>query len=128
MRIAGKDISDSKKIIPGLSDIFGVGKNMAFQIASLVGIDYTKRIGDLTEDEVAKINSAIEKLGLRIEGDLRRDISENIQRLKDIKCYRGMRHIAGLPVRGQRTHSNSRTRKGPKKHKILARKKKKKGE
>ncbi len=126
MRVAGKDLSDSKKIIPGLSDLFGVGPETAFRIASLVGIDYTKRIGDLTEDDVARINSAIEKLGLKIEGDLRREISEDIQRLKDIKCYRGLRHIAGLPVRGQRSHSNARTRKGPKKHKILARKKKKK--
>lgn len=126
MRVAGKDIADSKKLIPGLCDIFGIGANAAFTITSMVGIDYTKRIGELTEDEVAKINSAIERLGLKIEGDLRREISENIQRLKDIKCYRGQRHIAGLPVRGQRSHSNARTRKGPKKHKILARKKKKK--
>lgn len=126
MRVAGKDLFDGKKIISGLSDLLGVGSETAFRIASLVGIDYTKRIGDLTEDDVAKVNSAIEKLGLKIEGDLRREISENIQRLKDIKCYRGLRHIAGLPVRGQRSHSNARTRKGPKKHKILARKKKKK--
>lgn len=127
MRIAGKDIYDRKKIIPGLSDIFGIGKHTAFQIVSMCGIDYTKRIGDLTEEDVAKINSAIESLGLKVEGDLRREIAENIQRLKDIRCYRGLRHIAGLPVRGQRTHSNARTRKGPRKHRILARKKRKGG-
>lgn len=126
MRIAGRDVLDSKKIIPGLSDIFGVGRDVAFRIASLAGVDYTKSVGELTEDEVARINATIERLGLKIEGDLRREIAENIQRLKDIKSYRGARHAAGLPVRGQRTHSNARTRKGPKKHKILARKKKKK--
>lgn len=126
MRIAGRDILDRKKVVPGLSDIFGIGKETAFRIASIVGIDYRKRIGELTEEEVAKINTAIERLGLKIEGDLRREIADNIQNLKDIKCYRGLRHAVGLPVRGQRTHSNARTRKGPKKHKILARKKKKK--
>ncbi|GBD04036.1 30S ribosomal protein S13 [bacterium HR19] len=126
MRILGRDILDRKKIIPGLSDIFGIGNHTAFEIASLAGIDYQKRIKDLTEEDIAKINSVVERLGIKLEGDLRREISENIQRLKDIKCYRGLRHIAGLPVRGQRTHSNARTRKGPRKHKILARKKKKK--
>ena len=125
MRVVGRDISDKKKIIPGLMDIFGVGRELAFRIVSLTGIDYTKRIKDLTEEEVAKINSTIEELGLKVEGDLRKEINDNIQRLKDIRCYRGLRHIAGLPVRGQRTHSNARTRKGPRKHKILARKKKK---
>lgn len=125
MRVVGRDIHDRKKIIPGLMDIFGVGRELAFRIVSLTGIDYTKRIKDLTEEEVAKINSTIEELGLKVEGDLRKEINDNIQRLKDIRCYRGLRHIAGLPVRGQRTHSNARTRKGPRKHKILARKKKK---
>lgn len=125
MRVVGRDINDRKKIIPGLMDIFGVGRELAFRIVSLTGIDYTKRIKDLTEEEVAKINSTIEELGLKVEGDLRKEINDNIQRLKDIRCYRGLRHIAGLPVRGQRTHSNARTRKGPRKHKILARKKRK---
>ncbi len=125
MRVVGRDIHDRKKIIPGLMDIFGVGRELAFRIVSLTGIDYTKRIKDLTEEEVARINSTIEELGLKVEGDLRKEINDNIQRLKDIRCYRGLRHIAGLPVRGQRTHSNARTRKGPRKHKILARKKKK---
>jgi len=125
MRIVGRDIDDRKKVIPGLMDIFGIGKELAFRIISLTGIDYEKRIKDLTEEDAAKISSAIEKLGVKVEGDLRKEISDNIQRLKDIRCYRGLRHIAGLPVRGQRTHSNARTRKGPRKHKILARKKKK---
>jgi len=125
MRIVGRDVNDRKKVIPGLMDIFGIGKELAFRIISLTGIDYEKRIRDLTEEDAAKISSAIEKLGVKVEGDLRKEISDNIQRLKDIRCYRGLRHIAGLPVRGQRTHSNARTRKGPRKHKILARKKKK---
>lgn len=125
MRIVGRDVNDRKKVIPGLMDIFGIGKELAFRIISLTGIDYEKRIRELTEEDAAKISSAIEKLGVKVEGDLRKEISDNIQRLKDIRSYRGMRHIAGLPVRGQRTHSNARTRKGPRKHKILARKRKK---
>ncbi len=126
MRILGKDIQDGKKIIPGLADIFGIGAELAYKIAAMTQIDYAKRIKDLTQEEVARINSAVESMGIKIEGDLRREIVDNIQRLKDIRAYRGLRHIAGLPVRGQRTHSNSRTRKGPRKHRVLARKKKKK--
>jgi len=126
MRILGRDILDKKKVIPGIKDIFGIGENLAYHIVSMVGIDYTKRIKDLTEEDVAKINAAVERLGLKVEGDLRKEISDNIQRLKDIKCYRGHRHVVGLPVRGQRTHSNARTRKGPRKHRVLARRKKKK--
>lgn len=126
MRVVGRDINDRKKVIAGFSDIFGIGHELAFRIISLTGIDYTKRIKDLTEEEVAKINSAVDELGIKVEGDLRREINDNIKRLKDIKCYRGLRHISGLPVRGQRTHSNARTRKGPRKHRVLARRKKKK--
>ncbi len=126
MRIVGRDIKDRKKVIVGLSDIFGIGRELAFRIVGMTGIDYTKRIKELSEEEIARINSAIEEIGIKVEGDLRREIEDNIRRLKDIKSYRGLRHIAGLPVRGQRTHSNARTRKGPRKHRVLARRKKKK--
>lgn len=122
-RIVGVEIPDNKKVWIGLTYIFGVGKTLSYKILDDARILYDKRVKDLTRDEVSKIAKAIADNNIKIEGDLRREIQENIRRLKDIRCYRGIRHSLGLPVRGQRTRANARTRKGPKKHKILTRKK-----
>ena len=120
-RIAGVDLPREKRVIIGLTYIFGIGKNTSAQILSATGINENTRIKDLTEEEVNLLRKEIDNYN--VEGDLRREISLNIKRLRDIRCYRGIRHMKGLPVRGQKTKTNARTRKGPKR--TVGRKKKK---
>ena len=110
-RIAGVDIPRDKRIVISLTYIYGIGKPTAQQILAQTGISEDTRVRDLTEDELNKIREAIDSL--KVEGDLRREISFNIKRLMEIGCYRGLRHRRGLPVRGQNTKNNARTRKGP---------------
>lgn len=111
-RIAGVDLPRDKRVEIGLTYIFGIGRSTANKILETTGIDPNTRIKDLTEEEVSKIRSALDNF--QVEGDLRREVAMNIKRLKEINCYRGLRHKKGLPVRGQNTKNNSRTRKGPK--------------
>ena len=110
-RIAGVNVPSSKRLVIALTYILGIGKKYANDICSTVSIDKNKRVNDLTEDEIIKIRECIDKSYL-VEGDLRRSVSNNIKRLTDLGCYRGLRHRNKLPVRGQRTHTNARTRKG----------------
>lgn len=112
-RIAGVDLPRDKRIDIGLTYIYGLGRNRAAGILAQVGIAPEVRVKDLSEEEVSRISRAIDGQG-GVEGDLRKEISMNIKRLMDIGCYRGLRHRRGLPARGQRTHTNARTRKGPK--------------
>lgn len=112
-RIAGVDLPRDKRVEIGLTYIFGIGRPTSKHILKVTGVNPDTRIKDLTEDEIAKLRAEIDKYP--VEGDLRREISLNIKRLKEINCYRGLRHKKGLPVRGQNTKNNSRTRKGPKK-------------
>jgi small subunit ribosomal protein S13 len=111
-RIAGINIPLNKRVEVGLTYIFGIGDSTSRKLLSDIGIDRDTRVGDLTEDEVARLRNAVDDL--TVEGDLRRETSQNIKRLMEIGCYRGLRHRRGLPVRGQRTKTNARTRKGPK--------------
>ncbi len=111
-RIAGVDLPRSKRMAVALTYIFGIGKSAALDILEGAKIDPNKKSDELSEVEVARIRDVIDKAH-RVEGDLRREVSLNIKRLVDLGCYRGTRHRKGLPVRGQRTHSNARTRKGP---------------
>ncbi len=120
-RIAGVDIPNQKRVEIALTYIYGIGRFSANQILAKTGINPDTRAKDLTEDEVAKLREVIENEYV-VEGDLRRDIGLNIKRLTEINCYRGIRHRKGLPVRGQRTKTNARTRKGP--AKTIANKKK----
>jgi small subunit ribosomal protein S13 len=112
-RIAGVDLPAEKRIEISLQYIYGIGKISAQKILDKAGVERVTRTRDLTDDEVRRIREAIEQT-CQVEGDLRRDVSMNIKRLMDLGCYRGLRHRKGLPVRGQRTHTNARTRKGPK--------------
>lgn len=114
-RILGIDIPKEKKIEISLCYLYGIGRELANEILKSAGVDPNKRAKNLTEEEVSKITSVIQK-DYKVEGDLRRDISQNIKRLMDIGSYRGMRHKKGLPTRGQRTRTNARTRKGPKRN------------
>ncbi|CAH1229525.1 small subunit ribosomal protein S13 [Paenibacillus sp. V4I3] len=111
-RLAGVDLPRDKRVVIALTYIFGIGTTTAQKIIASTGIDASTRVRDLTEDEVSKIRDVIDKT-LKVEGDLRREISLNIKRLIEIGSYRGLRHRRGLPVRGQRTKTNARTRKGP---------------
>lgn len=111
-RIAGVDLPRDKRVVIALTYIFGIGNTTSQKIISSTGINPDTRVRDLTEDEVSKIREVIDKT-LKVEGDLRREISLNIKRLIEIGSYRGIRHRRGLPVRGQRTKTNARTRKGP---------------
>lgn len=113
-RIAGIDIPKEKRVEIGLTYIYGVGRSLASRILKEVNIDPNIRIKDLTDEQVSKINSYIMR-EFKVEGESRRDITANIKRLMDIGSYRGLRHRRNLPVRGQRTHTNARTRKGPRK-------------
>ena len=112
-RIAGINIPPHKHAEIGLTAIYGIGRTTAQKICDSVGIPYSKKIKDLSDGDLEKIRDEVNKL--TIEGDLRREISMNIKRLMDLGCYRGMRHRRGLPMRGQRTRTNARTRKGPRK-------------
>lgn len=120
-RIAGVDIPNNKRIEIALTYIYGLGLKSARDICAKTGINPDTRAKDLTEEEIAKLRDEIEK-NYRVEGDLRREVAMNIKRLVEINCYRGIRHRKGLPVRGQRTKTNARTRKGP--AKTIANKKK----
>ncbi|RCK77483.1 MAG: SSU ribosomal protein S13p (S18e) [Ignavibacteriae bacterium] len=120
-RIAGIDLPKNKRAEIGLTYIYGIGRTSAQKILSAAGVDFNKRIGELTDEEIAKIRSIITS-DYKVEGALRSEVQMNIKRLMDIGCYRGIRHRKGLPVRGQRTRTNARTRKG--KRKTVAGKKK----
>ena len=120
-RIAGVDLPREKRVEIGLTSIYGIGRTTATKIVEKAGVDPDTRCRDLTDDEVRKLAEIIAK-DYQVEGDLRREIAMNIKRLSEIGCYRGIRHRRGLPVRGQNTKNNARTRKGPKK--TLANKKK----
>jgi small subunit ribosomal protein S13 len=111
-RIAGVDLPRDKRVVIALTYIFGIGKTTAQKILSSTEINENTRVRDLTEDEVSRLREGIDK-SVKVEGDLRREISLNIKRLIEIGSYRGLRHRRGLPVRGQRTKTNARTRKGP---------------
>jgi small subunit ribosomal protein S13 len=111
-RIAGVDLPREKRVEIGLTYIFGVGTTRAREMCDSLGIDRDTRIRDLTDDEVARIRQYID-VNFRVEGDLRREITQNVKRKVEIGTYQGLRHRRGLPVRGQRTHTNARTRKGP---------------
>ncbi|MGX8797190.1 30S ribosomal protein S13 [Fusibacter sp. JL298sf-3] len=121
-RIAGVDLPRDKRAVIGLTYIYGIGKPTSQELLGKAGISEDTRIKDLTEEEVSKLRQIIEDDYL-VEGDLRREVALNIKRLKEIGCFRGIRHRKGLPVRGQKTKTNARTRKGPKK--TVSRKKKK---
>jgi len=112
-RIAGVDLPRDKRVEISLTYILGIGRSSSQKILATAGINPDTRVKDLTEEEVAKIRAIIDK-NYVVEGDLRRDVSMNIKRLMDLSCYRGIRHRRGLPVRGQKTKTNARTRKGPK--------------
>jgi small subunit ribosomal protein S13 len=120
-RIAGINIPLNKRAEIGLTYIYGVGRPTANEILSKTGIEPDRKVRDLTEDEVSKLRDAIDDL--TVEGDLRRERSQSIKRLMEIGCYRGMRHRRGLPVRGQNTKTNARTRKGPKRMQVAGKKK-----
>ncbi|MCP4434421.1 MAG: 30S ribosomal protein S13 [Actinomycetia bacterium] len=113
-RIAGIDIPREKRLVVSLTYLYGIGNTKAAEICEATNIDPTTRVKDLTDAEIAELRSYIED-NFKIEGDLRREVNQNIKRKMEIGCYQGLRHRRGLPVRGQRTHTNARTRKGPKK-------------
>ena len=121
-RIAGVDLPKDKRVEIGLTYVYGIGRKSANDILAKAGVNPDTRVRDLTDDDEAKIRDVIDKEGYVVEGDLRRMVALNIKRLVEINCYRGTRHRKGLPVRGQRTKTNARTRKGPKK--TIANKKK----
>lgn len=121
-RIAGIDLPKEKRVEIGLTYVYGIGRKTANDILAKAGVNPDTRVKDLTDDDEAKIRDAIEQLGVAVEGDLRREVALNIKSLVEINCFRGTRHRKGLPVRGQRTKTNARTRKGPKK--TIANKKK----
>ncbi len=113
-RIAGVDVPREKRLEISLTYIYGIGRTTSAQICEAVDIDKNTRVRDLTDEEVSRIRAYIDA-NLKVEGDLRREVSQDIKRKMEIGCYQGLRHRRGLPVRGQRTHTNARTRKGPKK-------------
>ncbi|NJD57550.1 MAG: 30S ribosomal protein S13 [Nitrospirae bacterium] len=113
-RIAGVDLPKNERVEIGLTRIFGIGRALSRKIIEEVGVNPDIRVKDLTDEDTVKIRAVLER-DYRVEGDLRRDISMSVKRLTDIGCYRGIRHRSGLPLRGQRTKTNARTRKGPRK-------------
>lgn len=117
MRIAGVNIPDHKRVQISLTYIYGIGKSRATEICQRAGVDINAKVNALSEDEAGRLRQIVQDEG-RVEGDLRKEVQLSIKRLMDIGCYRGLRHRRGLPVRGQRTHTNARTRKGPKKGRI----------
>jgi small subunit ribosomal protein S13 len=121
-RIAGVNLPLNKRSEIGLTYIFGIGRSTANKLLSEVGVSPDTYVRDLTEDEVSRLRDAIDA-GLTVEGDLRRERSQDIKRLQEIACYRGLRHRRGLPVRGQKTKTNARTRKGPKRMQVAGKKK-----
>jgi small subunit ribosomal protein S13 len=121
-RIAGVDLPLNKRVEIGLTYIYGIGRSRSNSILNTAGVNRDIRVKDLSEDDVRKVRQVITEEG-KVEGDLRKDVGLDIKRLMEINCYRGMRHRRGLPVRGQRTHTNARTRKGPRKGAIAGKKK-----
>jgi small subunit ribosomal protein S13 len=120
-RISGVDLPANKRVEVGLTYIYGIGRSRANNILAEAGIDADRKIRELTEEEVNRIRTVIDQQG-SVEGDLRKQIQMDIKRLMDIGCYRGLRHRRGLPVRGQRTHTNARTRKGPRRMTVAKKK------
>ncbi len=114
VRIAGIDLPREKRVEIGLTYVYGIGKKTSQSILDNANVNRDVRVKDLTDDELARIRAEIEKQSLTLEGDLRREVALNIKRLVEISCYRGIRHRTGLPVRGQKSKTNARTRKGPK--------------
>ncbi len=114
-RIFGVDIPSAKRTEIALTYLYGIGRSLSQQVLAKSGVDPNKRAKDLTDKEIASITAEIQKSGIKVEGDLQREVQQNIKRLIDARAYRGIRHSRGLPVRGQRTHTNARTRKGPRK-------------
>jgi small subunit ribosomal protein S13 len=121
-RISGVNIPLNKRVEIGLTYIYGVGRSTSNKLLAELGIEPDRKVRDLTEEEVIKLREAIDA-GLMVEGDLRRERSQNIKRLQEIGCYRGLRHRRGLPVHGQNTKTNARTRKGPKRMQVAGKKK-----
>jgi len=121
-RISGIDLPRQKRIEIALTYIYGIGRASAHNILTKAGVDFGIKADDLTDDEVARIRKVIDT-ECKVEGDLRRDVTLNIKRLMDLGCYRGLRHRRGLPARGQRTHTNARTRKGPRRTAVGKKKK-----
>ena len=121
-RIAGVNIPLNKRVEIGLTYIYGIGQSTSNQILAELGIEPDRKVRDLTDDEVTKLRQYIDE-NLEVEGDLRRERSQNVKRLMEIGCYRGLRHRRGLPVRGQNTKTNARTRKGPKRMQVAGKKK-----
>ncbi len=121
-RIAGVDLPPNKRLWIGLTSIYGLGQSRGRQVSEQAGVDPAKKVKDLTEDEITRLRQVLESQG-GVEGDLRKEIQMNIRRLIEIQCYRGLRHRRNLPVRGQRTHTNARTRKGPRRGAVAAKKK-----
>ncbi len=121
-RIAGVDLPSAKRVEIGLTYIYGIGRSRAKEILAKAGVDEGVKVKDLSEDEVLRLQRVIQEEG-RVEGDLRKEVAMNIKRLIEIGSYRGIRHRRGLPVRGQRTHTNARTRKGPRRAAVAKKKK-----
>jgi small subunit ribosomal protein S13 len=121
-RIAGVDLPKNERVEIGLTRIFGIGRTSSQKLLAETGTDPQVRVKDLTDDQIVKIRTAIEREH-KVEGDLRREVTGSIKRLMDIGCYRGLRHRTGLPVRGQKTKTNARTRKGPKKAAVAGKRK-----
>jgi small subunit ribosomal protein S13 len=124
-RIAGVDLPPNKQVWVGLTYIYGIGHARAREICDASGVTQATRVKDLTEDQARQIRKVIQD-EMRVEGDLRKEVAQNIRRLMEIGCYRGVRHRRNLPVRGQRTHTNARTRKGPRRATVAGKKKAKK--
>jgi small subunit ribosomal protein S13 len=121
-RLAGVDLPRNKRMEIALTYIYGIGKTLSREILKAADVPLSKRTDELDDNETRRIREVIETRQLKVEGDLRRDVSMNIKRLMDLGCFRGLRHRKGLPVRGQRTHTNARTRKGPRKGQQIKRK------
>jgi small subunit ribosomal protein S13 len=121
-RIAGVNLPLNKRVEIGLTYVYGIGRSTSNQLLAEVGVSPDTYVRDLTDDEVVKLRDAIERL-VMVEGDLRRERSQNVKRLMEIGCYRGLRHRRGMPVNGQRTKTNARTRKGPRRMQVAGRKK-----
>jgi small subunit ribosomal protein S13 len=121
-RIAGVDLPQNKQVWIGLTYIYGIGRTRSMSILAQAEVAATTKVKDLTEEEARRVRRVIQDEG-RVEGDLRKEISQNIKRLMEIGCYRGVRHRKGLPARGQRTHTNARTRKGPRRATVAGKKK-----
>lgn len=122
-RIVGVDLPPNKRVEIGLTAIYGIGRSLAAKVLVKAGVDGGVKCKDLSEDEVRRIARVLQEEELKVEGDLRKEVAMNIKRLVEIGCYRGVRHRRGLPVRGQRTHTNARTRKGPRRATVAKKKK-----